>query len=189
MKSPLTALLSRWVRPPAAFRKLLVGADRVLAIADTSREPGGPVVIATQHALWLPISEGSASGSAGAGWRRVGWNEIVKATWADGLLEVIDGELDPEGLVIDHEPESVALAEPRNLPAVVRTRVEASIARSELVNLPGGPARIVARRVPGVDGVTWTARMDSGTLATETDRLTLVAYLARVEEAASQQLT
>lgn len=185
MKSPLSALTSRWVRPPAEFRRRLVGADRVLAIADTGREAGSPVVIATQYALWLP----RAAGSMGADWRRVGWNEIVKATWADGVLEVTDGELDPEGLVIDHAPESVALVEPRNLPSVVRTRVESSIARSELVNLPGGPARIVARRVPGVDGVTWTARMDSGTLATETDRLTLVAYLARVEEAASQQLT
>jgi hypothetical protein len=47
----------------------------------------------------------------------------------------------------------------------------------------------VARRVPGVDGVTWTARLDSGTPETQTDRATLVAYLARVAEAASQQLT
>jgi hypothetical protein len=188
VRSPLSGLLSRWVRPPAEFRRLLVGADRVLAIADTGRDPGSPVVIATQYALWLPLGGGPDSGFQGAGWRRVGWNEIVKATWADGVLEVIDGELDPEGLVIDHPPEAVTLVEPRNLPSVVRTRVESSIARSELVNLPGGPARIIARRVPGVDGVTWTARMDSGTLATETDRLALVAYLARVEEAASQQL-
>jgi hypothetical protein len=173
-------LLSRWVRPPAAFRKQLVGADRVLAIADTGSAPGSPVVIATQYALWLPTSLAS--------WQRVGWNEIVKATWADGILQVVEGELDADGIVHDHPAVEVTLAEPRNLPAVVRTRVEASIARSELVNLAGGPARIVARRVPGVDGVTWTARLDSGTPETQTDRATLAAYLARVAEAASQQL-
>jgi hypothetical protein len=174
-------LLSRWVRPPVEFRKLLGGSDRVLAIADTGGGPDSTVVIATQYALWLP--DGAAS------WQRVGWNDIVKATWTDGILEVTDGALGPDGIVEDHLPARFPLAEPRNLPSVVRTRVEASIARSELVNLPGGPARIVARRVPGVDGVTWTARFDSGTPATAVDRATLIAYLARVEEAASQQLT
>ncbi|MCW2524920.1 MAG: hypothetical protein JWO63_3255 [Frankiales bacterium] len=174
-------LLSRWVRPPSEFRKLLGATDRVLAIADTGAGPDSAVVIATQYALWLP--NGMAS------WQRVGWNEIVKATWTDGILEVTDGVLGSDGIVEDRVPARFPLAAPRNLPSVVRTRVEASIARSELVNLPAGPARIVARRVPGVDGVTWTARFDSGTPDNPADRATLVAYLARVEEAASQQLT
>jgi hypothetical protein len=165
------ALLSRWVRPPAEFRKLLAGQDRVLAIAETGTDPGLGVVVATQHGLWLPNE---------SGWRRIGWNDIVKASWTDGGLNVVEGKLDSDGIVNDRDPVRVMLTEPRTVPAVVRTRVEASIARSEQVNVPGGTGRIVARRVPGVDGVTWTARLDSGTADTQPARAALIGYLARV---------
>jgi hypothetical protein len=159
------ALLSRWVRPPAEFRSLLTGTERVLAQAE-----GDPaVVVATNLGLWLP-----ADGPAG--WRRISWHRVVKATWTDGRLEVVEGELDGDGVVLDLAPVSIALSEPRNLPSVVRTRVETSIARSEQVAVPGGSGRVVARREPGVDGVTWTARLDTGTIDTPAARAVLAEY-------------
>lgn len=161
------ALLSRWVRPPAEFRSLLSGVERVLAQADAAES----IVVATNLGLWLPVPP-----STTAAWRRIGWDRVVKATWTDGTLELTEGDLDPDGVVIDRPPVSIALAEARNLPAVVRTRVETSIARSEQVTVPGGTGRVVARRVPGVDGITWTARLDTGTADTPAARAVLAEY-------------
>ncbi len=160
------ALQSRWVRAPAELRRLFAGHERLLALGDSPDS----VVVATNLGLWLP--EGST-------WRRVGWDRVVKAAWTSDGLELIEGSLD-EGMVSDLPLVSVALAEPRNLPAVVRVRVEASIARSEQVHVPGGTGRLVARRVPGMDGVTWTARLDTGTPETLEARATMAGYLHRV---------
>jgi hypothetical protein len=162
------ALLSRWVRPPAELRRLLDGHERVLAVADTESS----VAIATQLGLWLP--------EAGS-WRRVGWDRVVKATWTEGGLHVVEGALEA-GIVTDLPDVAVALVEPRNLPAVVRARVENSIVRSEQVQVSGGTARLVARRVPGVDGISWTARLDTGTVDSATARAELIVYLARAAQ-------
>lgn len=165
------ALFSR-TPVPAALRSLLEGHERVLAVADA----GDTTVIATQLGLWLPDE-------AAAGWRRIGWHLIVKATWANDALTVIEGEVDDAGVVSDRPPVAIRLDQPRNVPSVVRTRVEASIARSEQVNVPGGTGRVVARRVPGVDGLTWTARLDSDTPASQAAYETLARYRLSAVEA------
>jgi hypothetical protein len=62
--------------------------------------------------------------------------------------------------------------------------VTRSVAYTEHHPVPGGAARVAARRVAGVDGLTWTVRPDPGTPADdaavldETDRLVGVARAA-----------
>ncbi|MEO7261189.1 MAG: hypothetical protein ABI047_08045 [Jatrophihabitantaceae bacterium] len=199
------ALFARRPRPPAGLRSLLAPDERLLAMA----EDGPAAVAATQFGLWLPVAQeagpaepadGSAAvGSVGtgsaeltggpaAGWRRVGWDQVVKATWAEDGLQVIEGVLDESGVVTDLPTLTLRLAEPRNLPAVVKTRVEASIARWEQVRVPGGTGRIVARRRPGTDGLLWTARLDSGTPDSAAARAALTGYLDRMAKLTPEQL-
>ena len=78
----------------------------------------------------------------------------------------------------DLVPTSVRLTEPRDLPPVIRKRVEGSIVDSELAAVAGGAVRFVARRVPGRDGPAWWARLEPGTPDTEPTR---AAARARVE--------
>lgn len=195
------ALFGRRLRPPAGLRRLLAPDERLLAIA----EDGPAAVAATQFGLWLPVSGGAApaepAGGAAAepaggpvepadgvpGWRRIGWEHVVKATWDEDGLQVIEGVLDDAGVVTDLPALTLRLAEPRNLPSVIKTRVEASIARWEQVRVPGGTGRIVARRRTGKDGLLWTARLDTGTPDSEAARAALVDYLDRVTRQTSDQ--
>jgi hypothetical protein len=180
------ALFAKRLRPPAELRALFGDHERLLAMA----EDGPAAVAATQVGLWLPVAEDAGSAESGrpAGWRRIGWDQVVLATWTEGGLQVIEGVLDAAGVVTDLPPLTLRLAEPRNLPAVVKTRVEASIARWEQVRVPGGTARIVARRRPGTDGLVWTARLDSGTPDSEPARAALAGYLDRAAKLTSEQL-
>jgi len=185
------ALLGRRLRPPAALRKLLTGDERLLAMA----EDGPATVVATQFGLWVPAAEDDrGSGQATVpdatvpGWRRVDWDQVVKASWTESGMQLIEGVLDDSGVVTDLPPRLLPLAEPRNLPAVVKTRVEASIARWEQVRVPGGTGRIVARRTPGKDGLRWTGRLDSGTPDLPQARAALVEYLDRLATLTPEQL-
>jgi hypothetical protein len=155
-------------KPPAELRSRLDAGERLLAVADD----GPASVAASQFGLWLP---------ADGGWRRIGWHDIVKATWSEAGLEVIEGR-DENGIVLDLPPLRYRLSEPRNLPATVRERVEHSIGRWEQVRVPGGTARIVARRRPGQDGLRWTARLDAGTPDSAEARAVLAGYLARLSD-------
>jgi hypothetical protein len=195
------ALLGRRLRPPAGLRSLLAPDERLLAIA----EDGPAAVAATQFGLWLPLPGGAVAAEPGAGataeqaggpvepasgvpgWRRIGWEHVVKATWGEDGLQVIEGVLDDAGMVTDLPALTLRLAEPRNLPSVIKTRVEASIARWEQVRVPGGTGRIVARRRTGKDGLLWTARLDTGTPDSEAARAALVDYLDRITRQTSDQ--
>jgi len=139
--------------------------ERVLAVGDTEVS----VVVATNRGLWLPTSASQ--------WRLIVWSDVVKATWSASGLTVVAGTADDDGVVTDEAPVVVALNVPRNLPAVTRTRVEASIARSEQVVVPGGVARVVGRRVPGRDGVQWTGRFDTGTPDSPAARASLISKI------------
>ena len=125
--------------------------ERVLAWA---RLIDGRTVIATQHGLWLP---------AGAGMRQVPWHLIDKATWRGGVLEVVEADEVEPGVVEDRRPLPLTLAEPRDLPPVVRARVIRSVAYTAHHPLPaGGGVRVVGRRVSGQDGLSWVVRFDRG---------------------------
>jgi len=166
-------LLGR-IKPPAGLRNQLAGGERLLALAEDETAS----IAASQLGLCLP---------ADGGWRRIGWDDIVKATWSEAGFEVIEGR-DEAGIVLDQPPLRYRLTEPRNLPAVVRQRVEHSIARWEQVRVPGGTARLVARRRPGQDGLRWTARLDAGTPDSAQAREVLAGYLAQVRSAATEDL-
>jgi hypothetical protein len=55
------------------------------------------------------------------------------------------------------------MSRPDDVPADVRSRVTRSVAYTGHFPLPDGGMRVVARRVPGRNGVDWHVRYDDGT--------------------------
>lgn len=141
--------MRRRAKPYTAIEKLLDREDRVVSWAMA----GDDVVVASRVGLWLPAAQGP---------RLVGWELISKAVWDAGRLTVTEARLD-DLVLIDLDPITVELTEPRDLPPTVRKRVEASVDQTELIGLPGGAGRFVARRIPGRDGLTWWCRLERGT--------------------------
>jgi hypothetical protein len=160
------ALFRRRERPPAESLSSLDEGERFVSWADTSM---GTVVMATSLGLWWPFPEGP---------RRIPWQHIDKVVWRDGVLTVTEADVVDEALLIDRVPVAARLSAPRDLPPVVRKRVESNIVKSELVAVPGGAVRFVARREPGHDGVTWLARIEPGTPDTGRLRAAINARLA-----------
>jgi hypothetical protein len=132
----------------------LESGERVITWGTTS---DGSTAVASTKALWLPAKAASEE------WHRLGWDEIHKAVWAEETLTVTPGVEVEDGVVADGRIRRVRLAEPRDLPAEVRTRVTRSVAYTTLRRLQGGGSvRVVARRVPGRDGLVWQLRFDDG---------------------------
>lgn len=155
------ALFGRRERPPALPG--LAPGERVVSWADT---PDGGVVAATRLGLWW--TDG----------RRIGWEHVNKATWQDGVLTVIEADEVDDLLLVDRPPVAAELSVPRDLPPVVRKRVENNIVSRELLAVPGGSVRFVGRRVPGADGVRWWAHLQPGTADTPQLRSAIAARLA-----------
>ncbi len=160
------ALFTRREKPPPEITAELERDERVLSWADTD---GGDVVVATTLGLWWPGDEGR---------RRIPWQHVDKATWWDNILTVVEADVVDDELLVDRPPVHATLAVPRDLPPVVRKRVESTVIRSELLRVPGGTVRFVARRRPGRDGVVWWARLEPGTRADATVRSAISARLA-----------
>ncbi len=137
---------------PAEHRPALERGERVLAWALST---DGSAVVATNLRLW----------AAGVGTR---WNEISKATWDGTALSVVTSAVveQREGFsVIEDTPAArFELVDPGHLPHQIRLRVTSSVQHPSHHGLPGGGGVwIAARRVPGVDGLSWIARYDNGT--------------------------
>ena len=170
-------LFNRKPKLPPADRPPLTGDERVLAWAGVGNGEGDGVVVASNLGLWLP----------GRG-HRLGWHDVLKAVWSGRELTVTPAERVTERdgylVVADGPAETYLLLDPGELPHQVRTRVTRSVAYTAHQPVPGGAARVAARRVPGVDGLTWTVRYDPGTPAddeatsAETDRLVAAARTA-----------
>ncbi|MFC7546036.1 hypothetical protein [Plantactinospora sp. GCM10030261] len=184
-------LFRRTPKLPADRRPPLDPEERVLAWAVVDRQAG--TVVATNRGLWLPepvgpstepvgpstVSEpvklstvsapGGPEATAGpvAGSRRCGWHEVHKAVWSGRELTVTPAERiaerDGYQVVADLPARTFLLLEPGELPEQVRARVTKSVAYTAHHRLDGGGVRVVARRVSGVDGLTWTVRYDPGT--------------------------
>jgi hypothetical protein len=154
-------------RLPAQRRPPLEPDERLVTWGSV---PGDGVIAVTTHGIWLP--------AAG----RLGWHEIHKATWSGRQLALVasrevaatEGEVAAAAgevgaavgytVVADEPPVVHMLLDPGNVPLQVRARVTKSIAYTQAHPLPGGGGvRVVARRVPGVDGLRWTVRYDDGT--------------------------
>lgn len=159
--------LFRRRRLPAASRPELQRDERVLAWATTANEA---VVVVTNFGLWLPGITGSA---------RLGWHEIHKATWSGRALLVVPAReteaRETYTEMVDEGTVSVTLLDPDKVPEQVRARVTKSVAYTSHHALPGGGVRVVARRVPGKDGLRWTVRYDPGTPADDDAVAALVA--------------
>jgi hypothetical protein len=146
---------------PAERRPKLEDEERIVAWAPTPSGPqgeagGDEVVVLTTRGIWLP----------GAG-SRLGWQEIHKATWSGRQLTLVasrEVEATDDYVVVADQPAAVyTLLDPDKVPAQVHTRVTKSIAYTQHHPLAGGGGvRVVARRVPGVNGLHWTVRYDEG---------------------------
>ncbi|RZU77534.1 hypothetical protein EV384_6264 [Micromonospora kangleipakensis] len=167
-------LFNRKPKLSPADRPPLATDERVLAWAAAGNGEGDGVVVASNLGLWLP-------GRA----HRLGWHDILKAVWSGRELTVTPAERVAERdgylVVADCPAETYLLLDPGDLPHQVRARVTRSVAYTAHHEVPGGAGRIAARRVAGVDGLTWTVRYDPGTpaadeaVAAETDRLVAAA--------------
>ncbi|WDZ84744.1 hypothetical protein [Micromonospora cathayae] len=169
-------LFNRRRKLPARHRPALAPSERVLAWAAVGDADDGAAV-ATNLGLWLPGRDA-----------RLGWHDILKAVWSGRELTVTPAEPAAERdgylVVADAPVETFLLLDPGDLPHQVRARVTRSVAYTTHHPVPGGAGRIAARRVAGVDGLTWTVRYDPGTPAddaevvAETDRLVAEARAA-----------
>ncbi len=155
--------LFRREKPPPDVVAVLDRDERALAWATAE---DGAVLAATPQGVWLPLEDRPGER------RRLGWHRIDKASWQEPEFSVIAavemGALTAGGedveVVEDGPPQRWRLVEPRGLPPVVRARVTRSVAFTEHYPLePAGGARVVARRVPGRDGLFWQVRYDRGT--------------------------
>jgi hypothetical protein len=143
--------LFRRRRLPATQRPALGPEERVVAWGGAT---GGDVLVATNHGLWLPGADG-----------RLGWHQIHRATWSGRQLSLVAARevavADGYAVMADAPPVVHTLLDPDRVPEQVRARVTRSIAYTAHHRLPaGGGVRVVARRVPGVDGLRWTVRFD-----------------------------
>ncbi|HST63835.1 MAG TPA: hypothetical protein VLM05_01490, partial [Mycobacteriales bacterium] len=139
--------------------------------------PGGAVV-ATPLGLWLP---GHLD--------RLAWHLIDKATWQGGILTIIPAVDSGDGVLVEQPPRAVRLDTPRDIPQTVRVRVQKAIAFTRHHPLPGQESRpgarrgvrVVGRRVPGHDGVSWQLVFDGG--VDRDDPAVRAAAAAYVEQA------
>ena len=154
--------------PPPEVVAQLPREERVVSWADVE---GGGVVLASPGGLWWPD---------GVGQRMIGWQFISKAIWRDGVLSVIEATVVDDLLIVDQDPVSVTLSVPRDLPPVVNKRITTNVVRSVLTQVTGGSARLVARRVPGQDGVRCWARLEDGAVDSPMVRRELVELLERL---------
>lgn len=155
--------MSIWPRTrptvPGYARAWLDPEDRVLAFAST---PSGDLVLASQRGLW--VTERGAGGTATDAepvGRKLAWEFVVTARWADDALTVISAEGVLPQIMRRLPPISWRLPDSGDLPRVVRQRVDRSIASSHRQSLGGtSTVLIVGRRVSGRDGLLWYAVFD-----------------------------
>lgn len=118
----------------------------MLAWAETADEDA---VVATPAGLWLP------------GIDRLSWHLINHVVWTGATLSVTAADEVEAGVLVNRPPVSVRLTEPQNLPETVQQRFYSSRTHTTRHPLPsGGSVIVVARRVPGVDGLRWYAVYD-----------------------------
>lgn len=144
-------ILRRRDEPPTELVAQLPRHERVVSFADVA---GGGCVLASPAGLWWPDAGGV---------RLIAWQHITKAIWREERLTVIEADVIDDLLLVDRDPVDLEVSVPRDLPPVVRKRIEANVVHSQVHPVAGGAARFVARRIPGQDGVRWWARLEPGT--------------------------
>jgi hypothetical protein len=147
-------LFGKREKPPPEAVARLDPDERVVSWAPA---PGGAVV-ATPLGLWLPGLPD-----------RLPWHLIDKVIWRSNTLTLIPAVDSGGGVLVEQPPRSIRLEQPRDIPQNVRVRIEKAIAFTRHHPLPGAEGagvrrgvRVVGRRVPGQDGVSWQLVFDSG---------------------------
>lgn len=133
-----------------AARLDLRPGERVLGWAPSVDAGAAAYVVATDRALHIPPP---------AGWGRVPWDLVVRASWSEPVLEVIAQEA-PGG-----RPRTMRLHvdEPGDLVPNVHAAVTASVIVQERLDLGGGRrATAVARRVADTGETRWSVSFDRG---------------------------
>lgn len=141
---------------PAGAVGALAADEHVIAVAELD---GGGHLVVTSLGLWLPGPDGP---------RRLGWHLVSRASWASGVLSVVEareGAVVAAGVVllVDLPEQRLRLADPGRVPEAVHARVTGSIRSRHHRDLPGGGAWFVQRKVPGRDGTVLQVRPDPGT--------------------------
>lgn len=165
-------LFGRRPRPPAEAVARLDPDERVVSWGTA---PGGGAVVATPLGLWLPGAT-----------ERLPWHLVDKATWRNDTLTLVPAVDTGDGVLVEQAPRAVRLDEAQDLPQTVRVRVQKAIAFTRHHPLPGGRlgVRVVGRRVPGRDGVTWQLVFDEG--VDRDDPAVRAAAAAYVEQARAE---
>ena len=140
----LPSFLRRRVVPDAVRAVRLPDGERRVAWAVTTT---GEPVVAGERTLVLP------------GGQQLAWWQVERASWRPPLLSVLE-VAEVEGTGTRHE---LQLDDPGDLAEVVRTRVTASVAWSAHEKLAQGGVRVVGRRVPGQELLSWQLVYDAGT--------------------------
>lgn len=147
-------LFGKREKPPPESVARLDPDERVVSWAPA---PGGAVV-ATPLGLWLPGVPD-----------RLPWHLIDKVIWRSNTLTLIPAVDSGGGVLVEQPPRSIRLEQPRDIPQNVRARIEKAIAFTRHHPLPGAEGagvrrgvRVVGRRVPGQDGVSWQLVFDPG---------------------------
>jgi hypothetical protein len=142
-------------KPEKVPAEAVARLDRDERVVSWAPVPGGAVV-ATPLGLWLPGHPD-----------RLAWHLIDKATWQNNVLTIIPALDSGDGVLVEQPPRAVRLDHPRDIPQTVRVRVQKAIAFTRHHPLPGPEGRgarpgvrVVGRRVPGRDGVTWQLVFD-----------------------------
>ena len=166
-------LFRRPERPPA---EALTPLDRDERVVSWATAWGDGAVLATPLGLWLPAAT-----------ERLPWHLIDKATWKESVLSVVPAVDGGDGVLTEQPARTVRLTVPRDLPQTVRVRVQKAIAFTRHHPLPGDGrrgVRVVGRRVPGRDGVSWQLVFDPG--VDVTDPLVRAAADGYVEQARAE---
>jgi hypothetical protein len=152
----------RFARAPEPVRAVVAASDdpdeRVLAWGELA---GGGWLVATSRGLRTVTPDGREDGGA------LRWHEVAAARWqaaatGGGRFVVTPlAEVEP-GVQTRLAEERHVLTDARELPGVVRRRVDQTVVTSRRVPLPGGGSvLLVARRLPGQAAREWTVVFDT----------------------------
>jgi hypothetical protein len=163
------------------------------ALSPEPASPAGPEPALSVEPALSAEPAGADDPARSAGPARLGWHQIHKAVWSGRELTVTPAEVVLErsgyAVVADLPARTLTLPEPGDLPHQVRARVTGSVAYSEHHAVPGGGVRVAARRVSGVDGLTWTVRFDPGVQFDSPEAEAAIdALVARARETADPTL-
>ena len=161
-------------RAPAAARRRLDSTEHIVAWATPQTGSADAPLVVTNLGIWWPVGDDA---------HRIGWERVDKAVWSDDTQTVTEADVVDDLLLVERRPVSLRLPSPGSVPPAVRKRVESTVAHRYEAIVDGRMVRIVARRVPGHDGLRWWARLPADLPDTPEVRAYLRAIIGRLRGA------